>query len=307
MKSKVQTASELRALQRLMACAVMRPLTAEARMCPRWVDGISTAKVAAKFIKPGPRLGSFERLEIYNRQYWFRVFECLADDYSGVRAILGEKRFRNLAIAYLATHPSTRFTLRDLGRHFPAFIRAEPRWTTPRTALAFDMARLEWSHIEAFDNEARPPLTPADVSDRDPLKIRLRLQPHLTLLQLGWPLDEYLIAHAEQTRLRGEASNAVALAARKPRPRQVPLPKPATIHLAVHRHQNVVYYKRLTPAQFKLLTLLQDGRPLARALRMLAPEATGAETGEWFQEWATLGWFWIKPVASAKKEIQVVD
>ena len=170
MRSKPQSAAELRALQRLMARAVMRPLTAEARMRPRWIDGSSTAKAAAKFIKPGPRLGSFERLEIYNRQYWFRIFDCLADDYPGVRALIGEKRFRNLAIAYLATHPSTRFTLRDLGRHFPDFILAEPRWTTPRTVLASTMARLEWSHIEAFDNEARPPLTPSDLSGPRPRK-----------------------------------------------------------------------------------------------------------------------------------------
>ena len=27
-------------------------------------------------------------LEIYNRQYWFRVLDCLYDDYPGLRAIL---------------------------------------------------------------------------------------------------------------------------------------------------------------------------------------------------------------------------
>jgi hypothetical protein len=41
--------------------------------------------VAAEFIKPNDRLSSFERLEIYNRQYWFRVLDCLYDDYPGPR------------------------------------------------------------------------------------------------------------------------------------------------------------------------------------------------------------------------------
>ena len=294
MSPKSQTAAQLRSLQRLMARAVMRPLTATARMRPRWVDRTSTAALAASFIKPGPHHDSFERLEIYNRQYWFRVLECLADDYPGVRAVIGPTRFRNLATAYLATHPSSRFTLRDLGQHFPGFIMAEPRWTAPRTAVAADMARLEWSHIAAFDNEAKPPLTQADLSCRDPAKIRLRLQPHLTLLQLGWPLDEYLIALSEHTRLRGEASHAIADADRKLTSRKIPLPRPLTVRLAVHRHQNIVYYKRLTAEQFKLLTLLRDGRTLGRALQMVAPDEQTAETTEWFKDWATLGWFWVR-------------
>ena len=32
---------------------------------------------ASEFIKPNDRLSSFERLEIYNRQYWFRLLDCL--------------------------------------------------------------------------------------------------------------------------------------------------------------------------------------------------------------------------------------
>ena len=39
--------------------------------------------IAAAFIKPNDRLSSFERLEIYNCQYWFRVLDCLYDDYPG--------------------------------------------------------------------------------------------------------------------------------------------------------------------------------------------------------------------------------
>ncbi|MBI3875730.1 MAG: hypothetical protein HY300_07170 [Verrucomicrobia bacterium] len=42
--------------------------------------------VAHGFIKPNDRLASFERLEIYNRQYWVRVMECLHEDYLGVHS-----------------------------------------------------------------------------------------------------------------------------------------------------------------------------------------------------------------------------
>lgn len=292
-RRKRQTAAQLHALQRWTARAVMRPLTAGGRMRPVWNDGTSTNKFAARFITSGPRLSSFERLEIYNRQYWFRVFDCLADDYPGVRAVLGEVQFRNLAIAYLANHPSRSFTLRNLGRRLPAFIRSQPRWTAPRTKLALAMARLEWSHIEAFDNASMPPLAAADLAGRDAAKIHLRLQPHLTLLRLDWPLDDYLIVLRENSRLRGEASNAIAPSERPRRPRKVPLPKTGAVFLAVHRHRNLVYYKRLEAPQFQLLTALEKGASLERALRASGAAAQERPVREWFQDWAALGWFWV--------------
>ena len=47
-------------------------------------DGRNLRAEAAEFIKPNSRLSSFERLEIYNRQYWFRLLDCLYDDYPGL-------------------------------------------------------------------------------------------------------------------------------------------------------------------------------------------------------------------------------
>ena len=83
-------------------------------------------KVADSFIKPNDRLTSFERLEIYNRVYWFRVLDCLYDDYPGLRAVLGEERFMKLITAYLAKYPSASFTLRNLGSRLEKFIREQP-------------------------------------------------------------------------------------------------------------------------------------------------------------------------------------
>ena len=295
-----QTPAELRDLQRLMARAVMRPLADNGRMRTEWSDGGATRKVAAGFIKPNDRQTSFERLEIYNRQYWFRVFDCLAEDFCGLRALVGAQCFRNLAIAYLANHPSTSFTLRDLGRRFPEFVRAQPRWTAPREELAFDMARLEWAHIEAFDSEAKTPVSAVDLHGRDASKIRLRLQPHLTLLELGWPFDDYLIAMRENSRLRGEASNAVEESAAPRLPRKPPVPKREAVFLAVHRHQNMVYYKRLEEAQFELLTALGRGVALSRALAKVA-SLGNLPVREWFHDWSALGWFWLK-TGKAKTE-----
>jgi len=291
-KGRRQTLAELRALQRLMAQAVMRPLSPTQRMRPRWSDGRPTRQVAATFIKPNNRLTSFERLEIYNRQYWLRLCDCFYDDYPGLRAVLGERRFAGLCVAYLANHPSTSFTLRDLGQKLIKFIQAEPRWTSPRQELALDMARLEWAHIVAFDSTSQPAVSAADLAGRSAARIHLRLQPYVTLLKLAYPLDDHLIALSENTRLRGEASNAIETSANHPRRRAPRLPKRRTIHLAVHRHQNLVYYKRLQRRQFDLLAALRDGASLHEALESLPHTGPVPPIQDWFQNWSALGWFW---------------
>jgi len=84
-------------------------------------------KYAARYIKPNDRLTSFERLEIYNRQYWFRVLGSMAEDFPGLRAVLGQRRFENMCRAYLAECPSRSFTLRNLGSRLEVWLRRNPQ------------------------------------------------------------------------------------------------------------------------------------------------------------------------------------
>jgi hypothetical protein len=279
-----------------MAAAVMRPLTRHGAMQSKAADGRSMKTVAAAFIKPNDRLTSFDRLEIYNRQYWFRLRDCFYDDYPGLRAVLGDRRFERMAEAYLERHPSACFTLRNLGRRLLPFLEKEPRWIAPNPKLALDMTRLEWAHIEAFDNEARPPLEMSSLAGQKPGRVRLRLQPHLTLLALGHEVDEFLIKVKQGERLRSEASNAMELRRARLRHRLRRNLRPKTVFLAVHRHNDVVYYKRLDSAQFCMLSAFQKNATMAEAFDQLAQ--TGAATGDigkkvksWFETWASLGWF----------------
>lgn len=293
---RLRSTGDLRALQRLMAAAVMRPLTAASRTQRRWSDGRPAAAVIGTFIKPNDRLDALERLEIYNRMYWFRVLDCLHEDFPGLRAVLGERRFQRLSEAYLARHPSRSFTLRNLGRDLPDFIRAERRWTAPRTVLAGDMARFEWAQVEAYDGPARPALTPEDLGRADPARLRLGLQPYLSLLTLDYAVDDLVIA-VKKDALRTEASNAPEAARASPRSRPVRMPRRERIHLVVHRYQGTLYFKRLAPGAARLLSSLRAGRSVARACAEALPKraavapAAQRQVQAWFQNWAALGWF----------------
>ena len=278
-----------------MATAVMRPLTRTDSMQRKWVDGRPTEEIAESFIKPNDRLDSFERLEIYNRQYWFRIRGCFYDDFRGLRAILGNRKFERLADIYLAQRPSRSFTLRNLGSFIIPFLEQNPGLTAPRSALALDMARLEWAHIEAFDNEAKPPLQTDDLLDTNSAEIRLQSQPHLALLKLNYEIDGFLVRLKKSSGLRTEASNAVEKDVLREKSQPAWRPKRRVNYLAVYRFDHSVYYKRLDAGQFCILSALRSGSTVEEACARwagLKQSCDGAETiKNWFSNWAALGWF----------------
>jgi hypothetical protein len=300
--STVNSREELRELQRTMASALFRPLNPRWGMQKTWTDGRPTRQVVAEFIKPNDRLSSFERLEIYNRQYWFRVLDCLHDDYPGVRAILGTKKFTKLATAYLAKYQSESFTLRNLGDRLEHFIRDEPAWTAPRQLLALDMVRFEWAQTVAFDGPSKRPVTADDILSTPPDQLTLGLQPYLSLLLLDYAVDDFLVAvkKDEEDGLRGEASNAMHSAPRaSSRRKPVRLPKKRTIFLAVHRYENQVYSKRLEPEEYRILSTVARGETVAAACEAAIIESTQTDVNwtdtikSWFDTWTALGWFYL--------------
>ena len=283
-----KSANSLLDIQRAMTSVLFRRLTPG--------DGmrLESAAVAEQIIKPNDRLSAFERLEIYNQQYWWRLLGNFGDDYRTVRAIIGTRKFDKLAVAYLEEYGSSSWSLRDLGQHLVAFIDRNPELTAPHTALAREMASLEWAKTLAFDNEGRDPIDPQRIATRPAERLKLGLQPYLVLLQLRYPVD-HLVRKMRSS--GGEAaSNAVASATRR---RSVRLlrarPSPEPIHLAVHRVNFSVYYKRIEPEAFRILSALRDGATLADACERGFVDSPNIETaaqkiGEWFQMWTRYGW-----------------
>jgi hypothetical protein len=290
--ARIASTADLRAFQRVMATALIRPLTAEDGLQPKWIDGRPMEKVAAEFIKPNDRLSSFERLQLYGRMYWFRLYDAIRDDCPGLMAALGEERFWRLAQAYLAKCPSRSFSLRNLSSRLEGFIRDHPRLTAPNRELALEIARFEWAQTVAFDDEARPVIDANRLARTPPTRLRLGLQPYVTLLALRFPVDRFVVAVKRRNALRGEASNTPDAEAADRRPsRQARLPRPNPTYLAVHRHNNRLFYKRMSAPAFRVLAALQKGLPLSRAIAAAGRDARPHQVRAWFKSWMALGWF----------------
>lgn len=287
-------------LQRRMAEDVRRPLTTDFQMQVTTDDGASVDAIAESYISPNDRLCSFERLEIYNRQYWFRLISAVSEDFPTLNALLGARRFDPLILAYLYENPSTSWTLRDLGAKLPNFLEAHPEFTGRRHRLAVDVARLEWAYVDAFDRKHRTPLTAEEAQTTGP-DSRLSLQPHLQLLELSYPVDSLVLVvkkGAPETEIVSNAANR-----RESKNRlNLPAMRQQRVWLAVHRFEDSVYYRRIGRETFLLLSAFRSGASFSEAVTLafektkLSAEEQATVLRESFAQASELGWFCSRPV-----------
>jgi len=284
----------LEQIQREMAHAVMTPLTPDEEMRKETLDGHSMARVAASFIAPNTRLSAFDRLEIYNRQYWFRVLGALAEDFPALRSVIGSRAFDAMSVAYLNAHPNRSFTLRNLGSRLSDWLIANPHFAGRRASLAVDVVRIEWAFIEAFDGAEHEPLTIEQIATLDGSS-HLALQPHLQLVELEYPVDDLVLnLHKQEKRQTTEAG--LQHDDQDHAPAKLPALRRKPTWLAAHRVDFSVYYLRLKRGEFHTLRAISAGRPLAEAIEAgittaRVPSARRPQlVRQWFTAWAELGW-----------------
>ncbi len=285
-------------LQRRVLGALREPIFGESRALselPPRAGSVSPEFVATAeaLIAPSPALTAIERLELYHRQYWYRLLDSLAEDFSALRDLLGEPRFWGLLEAYLEAVPSTSFTLRHLGRGLPGFLAARPE-LVPEPVHAEELARIEDALCAGFEAGALPPLEGAALA-----RARVRLQPHLRLLALRTSAD-LLWRRAEDGASRSDARSGRPLphpgASRRPRGRLGPASARPRRFVAVWRDGLELRVERLPRAAFALLAALEETGSLEAAMgevaraRLLSRSGDPARVAAWFRAWINRGW-----------------
>jgi len=284
-------------IQRRFTEALITPLNSEEGIAERTQSGEPMQQAAEQIVKPNSRLSSTERLEIYSRSYWFRIISSLNEDFVGLRAVVGDRKFDALVEAYLAANPSRSFTLRNLGSRLAKWLGANPKYTHPHEQLALDMVQLEWADIECFD-AAEDPGFKLDDLDHLVADPKLPLQPHVHLLELQYPVDDLLLQIRDDLDDDSdEASNTFSERRSRARVKRVSKSKAKPTFVVVHRVDYAVYFKRVTREAFRVLTALQQGKSLSEAVDFAFNPSTLPEkkitalVQEWFRNWAEWGWF----------------
>ncbi|RYD17296.1 MAG: DUF2063 domain-containing protein, partial [Verrucomicrobiaceae bacterium] len=178
---------DLDGLQREFFRALLLPLRGSSRISTELApseEGHSPEffQIADDIIKPGPSLTSAERLELYHRQYWFRILDSLAEDFPVLRRMAGDEMFWELVEAYLVERPSRSFTLRHLGEAFSDFIGGSPLLDETRSQWFGSVARIEYAFMECFESAESAIPGGDDLADAV-----IELQEHVKLLHLPVP------------------------------------------------------------------------------------------------------------------------
>ena len=125
------------------------------------VDLVRDGELASEDLRPyvsdDERLSAVEHLNIYADMYFYRLRDCLSEDFPNLARRLGAARWNNLVTDYLLIHPPSHFSLRELGRALPDFVSGHALGS--ELSCLGDLARLEWARVDVFDESDVAPLT----------------------------------------------------------------------------------------------------------------------------------------------------
>ena len=209
-------------------------------------------------------------LSVYRHAYRARLRDCLADDFTAVAQVMGERAFAKMADVFIAACPPVDATLNAYGRFFPPWLLTTR--IAARIRLA-ELARLEWALVEAIHAATAPSLSGAALAGVAPHAwgtIRLIVTPSLRVLPCRFN------------------TNAVYEAFRIAKP--LPAPQRGSGGIAVIRNTDGLMRFTLDADETRVLSRIASKAPLGEALDGL-PAARLAMIRNAFARWLTQGFF----------------
>lgn len=225
--------------------------------------------IAEKWIKPGVALSGAERLELYHRQYWYRILDSLAEDFPVLRRMAGDGLFWDLIEKYLLDRPSKSFTLRHLGEAFAVFLENSALLDERQRLWFSALARIEYAQMESFE------AIQCALPQPDDLQVKMiALQAHVRLIALPVPAD---LCHKWED---------FSLAATTPAQQ---------VWIAVWRHATGRSERmRVDPEEATFLLGLRDGVFLTEFFDQLPePHPDPEKLSQWFSDWQSRGWLGV--------------
>lgn len=280
MQSEPESPSKLFKVQKWFASIITRPIDIDSQMASVSPSGRPMSEEAAEFIAPGIKLPSDKRIQIYNQQYWWRLFSNLHKIFPTVTRLFGYNGFNHLiAIPYLTKYPPRHWSLALLGNKLMQWIDED--YHEDDKLLLFLTAELDLAYHQIF-------FSPAPVSlpfSPDLLTKKGSLQPHLYLFEFPFDLFSFRTAFLKE-------SVPYWLDNEFP-----PLPQERTYFFVLYRSQSHrIVYQELQEGHWTLLKFIADGMTIEEACDALekqggkAYEEAAASLPDWIKQWVLEGW-----------------
>jgi hypothetical protein len=210
----------------------------------------SSATILSDVIRGDERLSALQRLNIYANAYFYRLLDCLKEDFPATAAVTGDA-FEGLVRAYLDEHPPTEPSIFYAGRHLANFLGNHP--LRERWPFLAELARLERTLIEVFHGTDAPALSASKVGTISPAQwpaLKLRVHPALRMLSCNWRVNDVV--------------RAVESGTEWCEPAQAPA------SLLIWRQSSQVYYRELEPPERAALEAASKGAEFATVCEAFA-------------------------------------
>lgn len=222
---------------------------------------------ADRLLRHSPTLEPAECLELYHRQYWFRILDSLEEDFPGLIRLIGKDEYWRTAEQYLLEHPSHSFTLRHLGvRLKDALEQHIGDAAMRRRAVA--VAEIEFALMTAFEAPDALAISPERIAGGS----LFTLHPAVILLEHKANASDWL--HDETTQWFDDGK--------------------AHFHCAVWRTtSHALRHASISDQAFRMLGQIRHrAMTLNEWLAECADDVPDPDTlSEWFSEWRDCGWF----------------
>jgi hypothetical protein len=137
----------------------------------------------------GAAIDAHARVAIYRNNLREGFRKALALEFPVIERLVGEDYFRQLALSFLAEHPSRAGDLHPIGEPFAQFLHS--RFEGTPYAYLSDVATLEWAYQQSLVAADAPPFDVAtlrEIPPEDYGRLRFTLHPACGLLQSPYPV-----------------------------------------------------------------------------------------------------------------------
>jgi hypothetical protein len=206
--------------------------------------GDERGSVLEALVDGDERLSAVERVDIYADAYFYRLLDCLAEDFPATLAVVGADNFAAIVKEYLLEYPPTEPSIRYAGLYLADFLNVHP--FAERWPFIAELARLERAVLDVFHAADAPALgveaLRAVPSEEWPA-LRLRAHPAVAIVHSEWR-----IANVLHTVEQGEGWSD---------------PEHEEASVLVWRQNVLVHYRSLEPVERDALAAVSEGARFA--------------------------------------------
>lgn len=282
----------LRSIQTWFGSIITQSMGEGDRIQKKAPNGLSIVEESKRYITPSPTLEPYQRMQIYNQQYWWRLLGILQTNFPLVTRLFGRYLFnQTIAVPFLVKYPPDHWFISNIGDRLLKWVEEE--YVQKDSKLVFDAVKLDLCFATSFLASQHPLLDFHSLSQTDTealLKTSFFLQPHLNIVRFDYDLLLF-----RESMLKEKEDHWV----KHPFPH---LDKEKPKCFAIFRNQrNRVAWREISAGEYLLLREFNKGLSIEAACEWIESQeevlraVMEENLQQWIQQWTQSGWLTLTP------------